>query len=91
LRRATRLADGWCPFAVSAEQVGVWLDRVDVGPDFEVVLGPPRPLDPTQRPEEVQQIVDDLHDAGVTMLRARFVHHSLDHYLEQLEALAALT
>ncbi|CAO5226660.1 hypothetical protein FAGKG844_1060006 [Frankia sp. AgKG'84/4] len=28
--------------------------------------------------------------AGATIASARLVHHSLDHYLEQLEALAAI-
>jgi hypothetical protein len=28
--------------------------------------------------------------AGTTTLSARFVHHSLDHYLEQIAALAEL-
>jgi hypothetical protein len=35
-------------------------------------------------------MVDRLMEAGATALQLRFVHHSLSHYLEQLEAMAAL-
>jgi hypothetical protein len=31
-----------------------------------------------------------LASAGATIATARFVHHSLDHYLEQLEAMVEL-
>jgi hypothetical protein len=31
-----------------------------------------------------------LAEAGATIVEARLVHHSLEHYLEQIEALARL-
>jgi hypothetical protein len=35
-------------------------------------------------------MIDRLMAAGATALQLRFVHHSLSHYLEQLEAMASL-
>lgn len=90
LRRAVQLADGWCPFAVSPARAGEWLGRV-VPPDgFEVVLPPRGPVDPLGAPEEAAAALAELADAGATIANLSFVHHSLAHYLEQLEALASL-
>lgn len=90
LRRAASLADGWCPFAVSNAQAREWLDRVEPPDGFEVVLGPSRPFDPIGEPQATTDALGRLADAGATIAAAVFVHHSLDHYLEQLEALATL-
>src|SRR5262249_53727091 len=51
LRRAVTLADGWAPFNVSLANARDWLGRFDIGPEFEVVLPPPAPLDPIDEPE----------------------------------------
>jgi len=90
LRRAVRLADGWCPFAVSPEQASAWLDQVDRPEGFEVRLGPPRPFDPVAEPGAAAHTLGALRDAGATIALANFVHHSLEHYHEQLEALTVL-
>ncbi len=90
LRRAATLADGWCPFAVGPSQVAEWLGRVDIGEGFDVVVGPTRPFDPIGDPEQTAENLRRLADAGVTIVRAHLVHHSLEHHLEQLEALAAM-
>jgi probable F420-dependent oxidoreductase len=89
LRRAVALADGWSPFAVSTEQAVQWLGRVELPDGFEVRLGPERPLDPVADPSGAQDSLAALAAAGATLASAQFVHHSLEHYLEQLEALAA--
>lgn len=88
LRRASNLGDGWCPFAVGPAQVSEWLQRVELPDSFEVVVGPAEPFDPIARPEATRAALDQLVEAGVTIVRAHVVHHSLDHHLEQLEALA---
>lgn len=49
-----------------------------------------QPLDPAGKPEATQEILRELADGGTTTLSARFVHHSLQHYLEQLHALIEL-
>ena len=90
LRRAVRFANGWCPFAVGIEQAQDWLRRVDLPNDFEVRLGPAAPFDPMQHPQGTTDGLIELAEAGTTIVEARLVHHSLQHYLEQLEALAAL-
>jgi probable F420-dependent oxidoreductase len=90
LRRAALLADGWCPFGVSADQAGGWLRRIDLPPGFEVRLSPERLLDPAAEPASATEILGSLAASGATIVEARVVHHSLEHYLEQLEALALL-
>ena len=88
LRRAIALADGWCPFAVKPAQAAEWLDRVDAPEGFDVRLGPTRPFDPIGEPAATQDALASLAAAGATVIAASFIHHSLQHYLEQLEALA---
>jgi probable F420-dependent oxidoreductase len=89
LRRAVTLADGWSPFNVALAQAAEWLGRVDIPPGFDVRLGPERPLDPVANPAAAQDALAALAAAGATIASAQFIHHSLQHYLEQLEALAA--
>jgi probable F420-dependent oxidoreductase len=90
LRRAVTLADGWCPFYVSIDQAAEWLQSFDVPADFEVVMPAERPLDPVGEPEATREVLRALAAGGTTTLSARFVHHSLEHYLEQLHALVEL-
>ena len=81
------LADGWAPFAVSAAQVADWLAGVELPDGFEVVISPQRALDPTDGASACTDALGALAAAGTTIVAARLVHHSLAHYLEQLEAL----
>ncbi|MBV9485113.1 MAG: LLM class F420-dependent oxidoreductase [Frankiaceae bacterium] len=91
LRRAVELGDGWCPFGVTPDQVTDWLSRVEAPDGFEVVLGSAKPLDAVSEPGMAGDAIGSLRAAGVTIIAATFVHHSVDHYLEQLEALASIT
>jgi probable F420-dependent oxidoreductase len=88
LRRAVVLADGWTPFAVSAGQAKDWLGRVETPNGFEVVLSPAQPLDPGGDPAAVTDELGKLAAAGATITKATLVHHSLEHCLDQLEALS---
>jgi len=88
LRRAVALADGWAPFGVSVAQVEDWLAGVELPAGFEVVISPERALDPSDGASACQDALGALAAAGTTIVAARVVHHSLPHYLEQLEALA---
>jgi probable F420-dependent oxidoreductase len=90
LRRAVALGDGWCPFGIDAEQAAQWLARVELPEGFAVVLGPDRPFEPIENPDATADALGNLADTGTTIALARFVHHSVEHYLEQLEALADL-
>ena len=89
LRRAVELADGWTPFALRNAKVADMLSGFDLRPGFEVVLPTP-PLDPSGDGDATRRALDDLAGAGATAAHAAFVHHSVAHYLEQLEALASL-
>jgi probable F420-dependent oxidoreductase len=88
LRRAATLADGWAPFGVSVAQVADWLAGVDPPDGFEVVISPERALDPSDGASACADALGALAAAGTTIVAARVVHHSLAHFLEQLEALA---
>lgn len=88
LRRAVALADGWCPFGVTPAQAAEWLQRVEAPAGFDVILPPARPLDPVGQASAAEETLGGMAAAGVTVVSSRFVHHSLDHYIEQLEALA---
>lgn len=90
LRRAVSLADGWAPFNVSLPQAREWLDRCDLPPGFEVVLGPAHRLDPLNEPERARELIAETVAHGATILSATFRHNSLQHYLENLHALAEL-
>jgi probable F420-dependent oxidoreductase len=90
LRRAASLADGWAPFNVSLQQVRDWLGRFELQPGFEVVLPPAAPLDPINEPERTRDVLADTAAHGATIISAMFTHTSLQHYLENLQALAEL-
>ncbi len=90
LRRAATLADGWAPFNVSLPKVRDWLSRFEFRDGFEVVLAPPAPLDPIDKPEQTHETLADMAAHGVTIVTATFTHASLGHYLENLHALAEL-
>jgi probable F420-dependent oxidoreductase len=90
LRRAVTLADGWCPFYVSIETAAQWLETFDVPAGFEVVMPAEEPLDPLAEPQATLDTLGRMAAGGTTTLSARFVHRSLEHYLEQIHALAEL-
>jgi probable F420-dependent oxidoreductase len=102
LRRAVELADGWVPFRLSraelseliarARDAEAWAARAarTSAPPFELVLQNEHPFDPGAEPERVRDAAGRLHDAGATILNVRVVHHSVEHYLEQLAAMRAL-
>jgi probable F420-dependent oxidoreductase len=90
LRRALTLADGWCPFGVTVATAGEWLRDRDVPAGFEVVLPADRPLDPVNDPDATRETLEAMAVAGTTVVSARFIHYSLEHYLEQIHALAEL-
>jgi len=89
LRRAVELGDGWVPFALEASEVTRMLAHYDLPEDFAVVLTT-RPLDPKGDPEATLGVLAELEAAGATGVHATFIHHSVEDYLEQLDALASL-
>jgi probable F420-dependent oxidoreductase len=89
LRRALTLADGWCPFGIPLTTAAEWLKARDVPDGFEIVLAADKPLDPLKDPAGTQETLEAMAAAGTTIVSARFLHNSLEHYLEQIQALAA--
>jgi probable F420-dependent oxidoreductase len=90
LRRAVTVADGWCPFNVPTDTAAKWLQAQELPPGFEVVLPADQLLDPINEPGLTEETLQTMAAAGTTILSARFVHHSLEHYLDQIHALAEL-
>jgi probable F420-dependent oxidoreductase len=95
LRRAVELGDGWAPFGMRAALVSELLETARATPAWaartgplDVILRNGRLADPLGDPEGTGVMVDKLVAAGATGLQLSFVHHSLSHYLEQLEAMA---
>ncbi len=94
LRRAVALGDGWAPFGLSVPQIGALLDAArattawtERARPLDVILQSQRAFDPGGSPEATAAEVEALCSAGATGLALRFVHHSPDHYIEQLAAM----
>ncbi len=90
LRRAVTLAEGWAPFGISVATAGQWLREREIPSGFEVVLPADHPLDPAGHPAATRETLAAMEAAGTTTVSARFLHHSFEHYLEQVHALAEL-
>jgi len=86
LRRAVALANGWTPFALAGEQVAAMLARVDVPPDFDVVLSAEQRMDPLKDADGTRRAIEAVAARGATILAVTVVSDSLAHYLEQIEA-----
>jgi probable F420-dependent oxidoreductase len=102
LRRAVELADGWVPFRLSRAELSEMIARArdteawavqaarTDAPRFDLVLQNEHPFDPGAEPERVRHATGRLREAGATILNVRLVHHSVEHYLEQLAAMREL-
>lgn len=89
LRRAVELGDGWVPFGLGGRALGDLLGEVELPPGFDVVLSTGR-LDPGADPDGTLDRLARLQEVGATRVTASVVGTSVDHYVEQLQALAAL-
>ncbi|MGQ0804727.1 MAG: LLM class F420-dependent oxidoreductase [Actinomycetota bacterium] len=97
LRRAVELADGWAPFGIGTADLATMLERARASDAWarrdsplELVLQNERPLDPANEPDRVAERLAKFAEIGGTILSVRFVHHSVDHYVEQLAAMSEL-
>src|SRR4051794_15115699 len=86
LRRAVTLANGWTPFALAGDQVSGMLARVDLPPDFDVVLSAERRMAPTGAPDGTRRAIEAVAGHGATIMAVTVVNESLSQYLEQIEA-----
>jgi probable F420-dependent oxidoreductase len=98
LRRALIFGDGWDPFGLALDEITTIVHRArksrewhDRTAPFDLVLPIDERFDPT-KPDERQALrarADRYRDLGATILNLRFRHESLQHYLDQLEIVAA--
>ncbi|HEY7438237.1 MAG TPA: LLM class F420-dependent oxidoreductase [Acidimicrobiia bacterium] len=94
LRRAVELGDAWVPFLVPPDEVRAMLDHareLDAWnartEPLEVALWPEPALDVIGEPEQVREQAQACIEAGATVLNYRFPSRSLQHHLEQMDAL----
>ncbi len=94
LRRAVELGDGWLPFGLGADDMGAFITKASETPAWaertqplDMVLTNNRPADPMVDPDGARHIIRRLVEAGATTIQLRLIHHSRDHYIEQLEAM----
>jgi probable F420-dependent oxidoreductase len=90
LRRAVKLGDGWCPFAVTPAQAAEWLARFEVPVGFEVVLPPAGRIDPVNELSATQDVLAATAEAGATIISVTRATETIEEYLDFLEALAPL-
>jgi probable F420-dependent oxidoreductase len=90
LRRAVDQGEGWMPFGLSLDQLDAILGQVDRPEGFDVVLGPPKPLDPLADADRVRRTLDRLAQAGATVASVSLAADSKMHYVEQIHALKEL-
>ncbi len=97
LRRAVELGDGWAPFGLRTAELGEMLTRAretdawnERQTPLDVIVQNDRPLDPMAEPDRVAEQLARSRAIGATALAARLVHHSVDHYCDQLAALTTL-
>lgn len=90
LRRARAYGDGWVPFGLPHDRLSEMLGAAALPDGFEVVLGAGRPVDPIGEPDRTHRAIQRTRAAGATIVSVQVAATSADHYVEQLEALAAL-
>ncbi|MEV6773953.1 TIGR03619 family F420-dependent LLM class oxidoreductase [Nocardia sp. NPDC051030] len=91
LHRATTLGDGWIPAALPPEKLRARLAECgELAPGFDVVVGAPAAIDPLENADQAEHVLGGIAEAGATIVQPRVRHESLEHYLEQLEALSEL-
>lgn len=90
LRRALAHGDGWVPFGLPLDRLGEMVGAAALPDGFEVVLGAGRPLDPSGDAQGAAEALRKVSDAGATLVSVSLSARSAAHYVEQLEALAAV-
>ena len=97
LKRAVELGEGWSPFGLTVAEMGAMIAKARQFPSWaarerplDLILKDPEQFDPIGAPGRTADQVAALLAAGATLVNVNFTHRSRDHYIEQLEALAAL-
>jgi probable F420-dependent oxidoreductase len=97
LRRAVELGDGWAPFGLTQVEMGEMVARAKASPAWqarakpiEIVLSTGTQVDAIGAPDAAIAKISALFGAGATKVGVRLQATSAAHYIEQLEAFAAL-
>lgn len=90
LRRALAHGDGWVPFGLPLDRLGEMVGAAALPDGFEVALSAGRPLDPSGDAQGAAEALRKVSDAGATLVSVSLSARSAAHYVEQLEALAAV-
>lgn len=97
LRRAVELGDGWAPFGLSVAEQAEMVAKARETPAWhartrplEIALRHDGMLDPAGKPADAADKVGAVIAAGGTQVHVGFAHRSRSHFVEQLEAFAAL-
>ncbi|MCG7608806.1 MULTISPECIES: TIGR03619 family F420-dependent LLM class oxidoreductase [Mycobacterium] len=90
LRRAVELGTGWMPFSLSPDTITEFLARHALPGDFDVVLSPGAPLDPSGDADTVRKRLTRLRDAGATIANCSVQARNAEHFCDQLAALKAI-
>jgi probable F420-dependent oxidoreductase len=97
LRRAVELADGWVPFGLDLDAMGVMIARAaDTeawaarAAPLEIVLSTGGPIDPIGEPDRTAAGLRSVFAAGATKASVRIRAESAGHHIEQLERLLDL-
>ena len=94
--RAVELGDGWAPFGLALDDMAAMIAKARDTEAWEQRTTPielalqSKAFDPIADPEGTREALARMEAIGTTVVEARLVHHSLDHYIEQLAALAAI-
>jgi probable F420-dependent oxidoreductase len=90
LRRALTLGTGWVPFGLGLDALTAMLAPVPRPAGFEVVLSLGAPADPLGDRAGTIARIERVSAAGATLVSTSVHAENVDHYCEQLEALADL-
>jgi len=98
LRRAITLGDGWLPFGLTVDQFADMIARAKETEAWherecplDIVLPTPGRIDPIGEPDKTVDFLNGLLAIGASRLTLSFRTRSRQHFIEQLESLAAMS
>jgi probable F420-dependent oxidoreductase len=94
LRRAVALGDAWLPVDVTAVQVRAWLSELADTEEWQLRrqpldVVPFARFDPIGAPAETSERLQAFRDAGATGVNVRLANESVEHHIEQIEAMTS--
>ena len=97
IKRGVALGDGWMPFGLTCDEMATMIADARALPNWheraappEMVLPAESMIDPMGEPEKTADYLRRLFAAGATKATVHFRSNSCAHFIEQLEAQAAM-